>query len=227
LLKIRTAAIRERFFSNDSEALAVRIIFANYFQTESRPLGAWRRRRRIATRAHHHGTPIRRKVAVAVVDVTATVIAQVLVFSVALTETDATNKADAEKKGTSTKNHAVPSLAIAQSSVAVLVTGKNRLVAAAVLGVVDWYLYVTFLVEPIDHAPVNVQTRKTFPDDPPERLPKVSPAWSRSPASTSRTTFAIRSAAGRVKVTRSVLADFPSGFWAILEPSACAALNSV
>ena len=118
---------------------------------------------------------MRRNVAVAVEDVVATVIAHVLVFSVAPTETAVMNTADAVYKGTSTKNHAVPSLAIAQSSVAVLVTGKNRLVADAVLGVVDWYLNVTFLLEPMDHEPVNVQIRNSFPVEPNCGWSKVSP----------------------------------------------------
>ena len=60
----------------------------------------------------------------------------------------------------------MPSLAIAQSSWAVLVTGKKRFVALAVLGVAVWYLKATVLLLPIDHAPVNVQTRNTLPPPP-------------------------------------------------------------
>jgi len=64
--------------------------------------------------------------------------------------------------GTSIKNHAVPSFAMAQSPPAVPVTGKNRLVALAVLGVLVVYLNVTTFAEPFDHEPVYVQTRNTF-----------------------------------------------------------------
>lgn len=76
-----------------------------------------------------------------------------------------TNTAVAVRSGTSIKNHAVPSLAIAQSRtlvVAVLVIGKNRFVAEAVFGVAVWYLNVTVFEDPIAHAPVNVQIRKSL-----------------------------------------------------------------
>ena len=56
--------------------------------------------------------------------------------------------------GTSIRNHAVPSFAMAQSPPAVPVTGKNRLVALAVLGVLVVYLNVTVLSVPLLHAPV-------------------------------------------------------------------------
>ena len=85
------------------------------------------------------------------------------------------NTAVAVAIGTSIKNHAVPSLAIAQSralAVAVFVIGKKRFVADTVFGVVVWYLNETVLDEPIDHAPVNVHTRKVLPGAAPGAEPK-------------------------------------------------------
>ena len=73
-----------------------------------------------------------------------------------------TKTAVAVSNGTSIKNHAVPSLAIAQSELAVPVIGKKRLVAIAVLGVLVAYLNVTVLVPPIDHEPVKVPIRNTL-----------------------------------------------------------------
>ncbi len=73
-----------------------------------------------------------------------------------------TKTAVAVRNGTSIKNHAVPSFAIAQSELAVPVIGKNRLVATAVLGVLVAYLNVTVLVAPIDHEPVKVPIRNTL-----------------------------------------------------------------
>ena len=65
-----------------------------------------------------------------------------IVHRVVLSEADSVTSrmtvVDAVSKGTSIKNHAVPSFAIAQSvlPVAVDVTGKNRFTAATVFGVV-------------------------------------------------------------------------------------------
>ena len=60
------------------------------------------------------------------------------------------------KNGTSIKNHAVPSFAMAQSVllVAVDVIGKKRFVADTVFGVLVAYLNVTVLSVPLLHAPV-------------------------------------------------------------------------
>jgi hypothetical protein len=60
------------------------------------------------------------------------------VFSEADSVTSVITVVDADSKGTSIRNHAVPSFAIAQSvlPVAVDVTGKNRFTAATVFGVV-------------------------------------------------------------------------------------------
>lgn len=121
---------------------------------------------------------------------------------------------------TSIKYHVFFSLAIAQSRLpaSVEVTGKNRFTASTVFGG-DWYLNVIVFVSPIDHAPVNVQTRKTLALDGVARMPNVSGPASRSPPSTVRTTLAIRSAAGFVNVTRSVRAGLPSGFFATVQSS--------
>lgn len=88
-------------------------------------------------------------------------------------------------------------------------TLANRFVAVTVFGVVVWYLNVTVLLSPFDHAPSKVQMRKIFFAD--ATFPKMSGDCVRLPASTVRTTREIRSAAGRVNTTRSVRADFPSG----------------
>jgi hypothetical protein len=85
--------------------------------------------------------------------------------------------------------------------------------ADTVFGVFVWFLNVTIFAEPIDQAPVKVQTRKVLPPPTPcRRGPTPKGFWSLDPASTFRTTFAIRSAAGRVKLTCSVRAGLPSGF---------------
>jgi len=65
-----------------------------------------------------------------------------------------TKTAVAVNIGTSIRNHAVPSFAIPQSPPAVLVTGKKRLVADTVFGVLVAYLNVTVLSVPLLHAPV-------------------------------------------------------------------------
>ena len=117
----------------------------------------------------------------------------------------------------------MPSLAMAQSSWAVLVTGKNRLVALAVFGVAVWYLNVTVLLLPIDHEPVNVQTRKGLPATPPGiGWSNVSPGWVRLPASTVRTALAIRWAAGRENDTKDLPAPCPpllDAPWLMRQPS--------
>jgi hypothetical protein len=82
-------------------------------------------------------------------------------------DVDPTNTAVAVSNGTSIKNHAVPSFAIAHSvdaPVDVVANGKKRFVAFTVFGVVVWYLNVTVFVALIAHDPVNVQIRNTFAD---------------------------------------------------------------
>ena len=77
-----------------------------------------------------------------------------------------TKTAVAVNIGTSIRNHAVPSFAMAQSPPAVPVIGKKRLVALAVFGVLVVYLNVTTFAEPFDHEPVYVQTRNTLTFEP-------------------------------------------------------------
>lgn len=115
-----------------------------------------------------------------------------------------TNTAVAVAIGTSIRYHAVPSLAIAQSrvAVAVFVIGKNRFVANAVFGVAVWLRNVTVFAEPIDHAPVNVQTRKVLPELAANLGQSSTGPRSRLPPSTFRTASAIRCAAGRVNFTK-------------------------
>jgi len=99
---------------------------------------------------------------------------QLEVFSVADIDTSETYDAVAVCSGTSIRYHAVPSFAIAQfvADAAVEVIGKNRLTALTVLGVLVTFRNVTVLEDPIDHAPVNVQTRKALPATPPGAEPK-------------------------------------------------------
>ena len=115
-----------------------------------------------------------------------------------------------------TKCHAVPSLAIAQFAVPRSGKETKMFCAATVFGVVVTPRNVTVFESPIDHDPVNVQTRKIFLESAAPRIPYAIGRPSRSPPSISRTTRAIRSAAGFVNVTRWVPADLPSGFWAML-----------
>ena len=79
---------------------------------------------------------------------------------------------------------------------------KNKLVATNVFGVEVTYLSVTVLSVAIAHVPVNVATRKDNGSDPSLGGPNANALLLRFPASTLRTTEAMRSAAGRVNVTR-------------------------
>jgi len=127
--------------------------------------------------------------------------------------------------GTSIKNHAVPSFAMAQSVllVAVDVIGKKRLVADTVFGVPVAYLNVTVFAEPFDHEPVYVQTRNTFAPPIPCGCSNPNGGWSRLPPSTLRTAAAIRCAAGRVNFTKRLLpAPWPAppdAPWLMRHPS--------
>jgi hypothetical protein len=102
----------------------------------------------------------------------------------------------------SMRNHAVPSLAIAQSTLP-LGDGivANRFVTTAVFGVLVWYLNVTVFVALIDHAPVNVATRKTRFADSATRS-NVSGCAAGRCDSTTCTAFAMRAADARVNVMR-------------------------
>jgi hypothetical protein len=111
------------------------------------------------------------------------------------------NTAVAVSNGTSTKNHAVPSLAIEQSRADVGAgNGKNRFVATTVFGVVVWYLNVTVFEALIDHAPVNVAMRKTFRCAG-GTASNVSGRSDRSPVSTLRIVFAMRRTADSSRMT--------------------------
>jgi hypothetical protein len=123
-----------------------------------------------------------------------------------MVDTEATtlpaNTAVAVSNGTSTRNHAVPSLAIEQS-VAAAGAGneKNRFVATTVFGVFAWFLNVTVFVAPMLHAPVNVAMRNVFRCCGTGTASNVSGRSARLPVSTLRIVLTIRNAAASSKMT--------------------------